>query len=65
MLQISQEVAVALAESEYEKYRVIRDCMLKSDFDHEMKKLLNNEPQKLNSRHAPLQEIDHIKLTEA
>lgn len=40
------------------------DCMLESDFDREMKKLLNNEPQKLNSRHAPVQEIDHIKLAE-
>ena len=35
---ISREVAAALAESEYEKYRVIQDRMLESDFDREVKK---------------------------
>jgi hypothetical protein len=40
---ISREVAVALAENEYEKYRVIQDCMLESDFDREVKKLLNSK----------------------
>ncbi|MFH1654106.1 MAG: RhuM family protein, partial [Pseudomonadota bacterium] len=38
--KISHEVAVALAESEYEKYQVIQDRMLESDFDREVKKLL-------------------------
>ena len=45
--KISHEVAAALAESEYEKYRVIRDRMLESDFDREMKKLLNSKKKKL------------------
>jgi len=30
-----------LAESEYEKYQVSQDCILESDFDREVKKLLN------------------------
>ena len=45
--KISHEVAVALAESEYEKYRVIQDRMLESDFDSEVKKLLPSEKRKL------------------
>ncbi|MDP2862760.1 MAG: virulence RhuM family protein [Desulfobacterales bacterium] len=44
--KISHEVAVALAESEYEKYRVIQDRMLESDFDREVKKLLDSEKKK-------------------
>lgn len=40
---ISHEVAVALAESEYERYWVIQDRMLESDFDLEVKKLLNSK----------------------
>ena len=40
---ISHEVAVALAESEYEKYRVIQDKNYVSDFDREVKKLLNSK----------------------
>jgi hypothetical protein len=40
---ISREVAAALAESEYEKYRVIQDRMLESDFDREVKKLINSK----------------------
>ena len=45
--KISHEVAVVLAESEYEKYRVIRDRMLESDFDREVRKLLNSKKKKL------------------
>ena len=45
--KISHEVAVALAESEYEKYRVIQDCMIESDFDLEVKKSLNLKNKKL------------------
>jgi len=39
--KISHEVAAELAESEFEKYRVIQDHMIESDFDHEVKKALN------------------------
>jgi hypothetical protein len=38
--KISHEVAAAIAESEYEKYRVVQDRMLESDFDREVKKML-------------------------
>jgi hypothetical protein len=33
-------VAVALAESEWEKYRIVQDRLYESDFDREVKKLL-------------------------
>ena len=45
--KVSHDVAIALAESEYEKYRVIQDRMLESDFDREVKKLLDSEKKKL------------------
>ena len=45
--KISHEIAVVLAESEYEKYRVVQDRMLESDFDREVKKLLDSEKKKL------------------
>jgi len=45
--KISHEVAVALAESEYEKYRIVQDRMLESDFDREVKKLLTSAKKKL------------------
>jgi len=45
--KVSHDVAVALAESEYEKYRVVQDRMLESDFDREVIKLLNSEKKKL------------------
>ncbi len=44
--KISHEVAVALAENEYEKYRVIQDRMIESDFDKEVKKLLTSKKKK-------------------
>lgn len=37
--KVSHEVAVAQAESEYEKYRVIQDKKYISDFDREVKKI--------------------------
>lgn len=45
--KISHEVAVELAESEYEKYRVVQNRMLESDFDREVKKLLNSKKKKI------------------
>lgn len=41
--KVSHEVAIALAESEYEKYRAIQDRLLESDFDREVKKLLDSK----------------------
>ena len=40
--KVSQEVAKAFAESEFEKYRVVQDRLFESDFDRVIKKL----PQK-------------------
>ena len=39
--KVTHEVAVALAESEYEKYRIVQDKLIESDFDREIKKLTN------------------------
>ena len=44
--KVSHEVAVALAESEYEKYRVIQDKYYISDFDREVKRLLDSKKNK-------------------
>ena len=38
--KVSHDVAIALAESEFDKYRVNQDRILESDFDREVKKLL-------------------------
>ncbi|MFH1482200.1 MAG: hypothetical protein ABIE46_01645, partial [Patescibacteria group bacterium] len=45
--KISHELAVTLAESEYEKYRVVQDKNYISDFDREVKKLLKFSKKKL------------------
>jgi hypothetical protein len=37
--KVSHDVAVALAESEYDKFRIIQDKLIESDFDKELKKL--------------------------
>jgi hypothetical protein len=44
--RISNEIAVALAECEYEKYRINKDRLLESDFDREVGKLLDSEKKK-------------------
>ncbi len=41
--KVSHQVAVALAEKEYEKFRVLQDKTFESDFDREVKKLKSNE----------------------
>jgi hypothetical protein len=35
-----QEIAKAFAESEFEKYRIVQDRLFESDFDKQMKRLL-------------------------
>jgi len=37
--KVSHDVAIALAESEFEKFRIIQDKLIESDFDKEVKKL--------------------------
>ena len=44
--RVSHEVAVALAESEFEKYRIIQDKVFESDFDKAVKKLQAPERKK-------------------
>ncbi len=40
--KVSQEVAKAFAESEFEKYRVVQDRLFESDFDRHVKKTLES-----------------------
>ena len=44
--KISHEVAEALALKEYEKYRIVQDKNYVSDFDREMKKILEAKKKK-------------------
>jgi hypothetical protein len=41
--KVTAEIAKAFAESEYEKYRPIQDRLFESDFDREIKKLLEKK----------------------
>lgn len=43
--KVSQEVAKAFAESEFEKYRIIQDRLFESDFDRHIKRFLENGKQ--------------------
>ena len=45
--KISHVVATALAENEYEKFQVIQDRLLESDFDRDVNKLLKNTKKKI------------------
>ena len=40
--KVSQEVAKAFAESEFEKYRIVQDRLFESDFDRHIKKILED-----------------------
>jgi len=44
--KVSHEIAVALAENEYDKYRIIQDKILESDFDKEILAIKNKIKQK-------------------
>lgn len=45
--KVSAEIAKSFAESEWEKYRIVQDRLFESDFDREVKKLLNSRKKKL------------------
>lgn len=45
--KISAEIAKNFAESEWAKYRIVQDRLFESDFDREVKKLLNSKKKKL------------------
>ncbi|MBI2436870.1 MAG: virulence RhuM family protein [Candidatus Magasanikbacteria bacterium] len=51
---VSAEIARAFAESEFEKYRVVQDKMFESDFDREVKKLMNLRSEKSPKRRGKL-----------
>ena len=38
--KVTQEIAKAFAESEFEKYRIVQDRLFESDFDKQIKRLL-------------------------
>ena len=42
----SHAVALALADKEFEKYRIVQDRLTESDFDKEVKKLTSNKNKK-------------------
>lgn len=41
--KVSNEVAIRLAEKEYDKFRIIQDQNFESDFDKEIKKIKSNK----------------------
>lgn len=45
--QVSAEIAKSFAESEWEKYRIVQDRLFVSDFDREVKKLIDSKKKKL------------------
>ena len=44
--KVSHAAAIALAENEFEKYRIVEDRIIESDFDKEVKKLLTSKKRK-------------------
>jgi len=42
--KVTQAIAKAFAESEFEKYRIIQDRLFESDFDKDVKRIGNNKP---------------------
>lgn len=50
--KVSQEVAKAFAESEFEKYRIVQDRLFQSDFDRHIRKALEDD-QAANRRLTP------------
>jgi hypothetical protein len=44
--KVSQEVAKAFAESEFEKYRIVQDRLFESDFDRHVRKALKDGRKK-------------------
>ena len=41
--KVSHEVAITLAEKEFDAYRIIQDKLIESDFDKEIKKIKNKK----------------------
>jgi len=53
--KVSQEVAKAFAESEFEKYRIVQDRLFESDFDRHIKQALEakTQPQSSGGKKLP------------
>jgi hypothetical protein len=45
--KVAAEVAKTFTQSEWEKYRIVQDRLFESDFDREVKKLLDSKNNKL------------------
>jgi len=41
--KVTDIYATSLAESEFEKYRIVQDQLFESDFDKEVKRIINGE----------------------
>jgi len=54
--KVTQELAKEFAETEFEKYRIVQDRLFESDFDREVKKLLN-ENKKRRGRNERVEEV--------
>jgi hypothetical protein len=52
--KVSQEVAKAFAESEFEKHRIAQDHLFESDFDRHIKKVLEDKGQSQSSGEGEL-----------
>ncbi len=52
--KVSQEVAKAFAESEFEKYRITQDRLFESDFDRHVKRVLENKKQAIEEEQSEL-----------
>lgn len=52
--KVSQEVAKAFAESEFEKYRIVQDQLFESDFDRHIKQILENDKQTIEEKKKEL-----------
>lgn len=46
--KVAAEIAKSFAESEFEKYRPIQDKLFESDFDKEIKKMMDNKGARIN-----------------
>lgn len=48
--KVTQAIAKAFAESEFEKYRIVQDKLFESDFDRAVKKLTTKKNEKKNKK---------------
>lgn len=56
--KVSQKVAKAFAEGEFEKYRIVQDRLYESDFDRHMKKALGGMKQQIQIQEEAAAKLD-------